>query len=218
MSSATGESVIVQGVEGGFINVPLHRVNLVLDKVSGSVVVGVMETLPAKGLYMLLGNDLAGGRVIAEPKVVMEPLTSTETVKIEEEIPDMYPSYVVTRAQTKRMAEDTRASIDTEDDLIDLSKTFLENKHDDLSCGDKKNRYPMADVPMSCTHLTTEQRRDSEISLLFDHDLPEDELEGGTCCWILHKEWYPYAKIETIWCSCWWRLVVLIPSGCSEGI
>ena len=35
MSSATGESVIVQGVDGGFINVPLHRVNLLLDIVSG---------------------------------------------------------------------------------------------------------------------------------------------------------------------------------------
>ena len=93
MSSATGESVIIQGVEGGFINVPLHRVNLVSDIVSGSVVVGVMGTLPAKGVSMLLGNDLAGGKVIAEPKVVMEPVTSAETEKIEEEIPGVFPSW-----------------------------------------------------------------------------------------------------------------------------
>ena len=91
MSSATGESVIIQGVEGGFINVPLHRVNLVSDIVSGSVVVGVMETLPAKGVSMLLGNDLAGGKVIAEPKVVMEPVTSAETEKLKRRFQVCFP-------------------------------------------------------------------------------------------------------------------------------
>ena len=197
MSSVTGEYVIVQGVEGGFINVPLHRVNLVSDIVSGSVVVGVMETLPAKGVSMLLGNDLAGGKVIAEPKVVMEPVTSAETEKIEEEIPGVFPSCVVTRAQARKMAEDTRASIDTEDDLIDLSKTFLENKcNNDLSCEDKKNRCPIADVPMSRTQLAAEQRRDSEISLLFDHVLPDDELNKEPVGYflkndILMRKWRP---------------------------
>ena len=158
MSSATGESFIVQVVEGGFINVPLHRVNLVSDIVSGSVVVGEMKTQPAKGVSMLLENDLAGGKVIAEPKVVMEPVTSAETEKIEEEIPGVFPYCVVTRAQARKMAEDTRASIDTEDDLIDLSKTFLENKcNNDLFCEDKKNRCPIADVPMSRTQLAAER-------------------------------------------------------------
>ena len=197
MSSATSESVIVQGIEGGFINVPLHRVNLVSDIVSGSVVVGVMETLPAKGVSMLLGNDLAGGKVIAEPKIVMEPFTSAETEKIEEEIPGVFPSCMVTRAQARKMAEDTRALIDTEDDLIDLSKTFLENKCDnDLSCEDKKNRCPIADVPMSRTQLPAEQRRDSEISLLFDHVLPDDELDKEPVGYfmkndILMRKWRP---------------------------
>ena len=115
MSSATGESVIVQGVEGGFINVPLHRVNLVSDIVSGSVVVGVMETLPAKGVSMLLGNDLARGKVIAESDVVIEPVTSAETDKIEEEIYSVIPSCGMTQAQASTMAKDTRASIKRKD-------------------------------------------------------------------------------------------------------
>ena len=115
MSSATGESVIIRGVEGGFINVPLHRVNLVSDIVSGSVVVGVMENLPAKGVSMLLGNDLARGKVIAEPDVVMEPVTSAETDKIEEEIYSVIPSCGMTQAQASTMAKDTRASIKRKD-------------------------------------------------------------------------------------------------------
>ena len=127
--------------------------------------VGVMETLPAKGVSMLLGNDLAGGKVIGEPNVAMEPVTSAETEKIEEEISGVLPSCVVTRAQARKMAEHSGASIDIEDDLIDLSKTFLENKHsNDLPCEDKKNRCLIADMPMSLTQLTTEQRRDSDIT------------------------------------------------------
>ena len=197
MSSATGESFIVQGVEGGFINVPLDRVNLMSDIVSGSVVVGVMKTQPAQSVSMLLENDLAGGKVIAEPKVVMEPVTSAETEKIEEEIPGVFPYCVVTRAQARKMAEDTRALTDTEDYLIDLSKTFKKNKcNNDLFCEDKKNRCPIADVPMSRTQLAAERRRDSEISLLFDHVLPDDELDKESVGYImkndiLMRKWRP---------------------------
>ena len=109
-SSATGKSIVIQGIEGGFKKVPLHRVNLVSDIVSGSVVVGVLNTLPVKGVSMLLGNDLAGGKVIAESDVVIEPVTSAETDKFEEEISNVIPSCGVTQAQASTMAEDTRAS------------------------------------------------------------------------------------------------------------
>ena len=69
VNTYTGESVIVQSIEGGCVNVPLHKVNLVSDLVTGSVVVGTRPTLPIKGVYLLLGNDLAGGKVVADPKV-----------------------------------------------------------------------------------------------------------------------------------------------------
>ena len=114
-SSATGKSIVIQGIDGGFKKVPLHLVNLVSDVVSGSVVVGVLNTLPVKGVSMLLGNDLAGGKVIAEPDVVMEPVTSAETDKFEEEISNVIPSCGVTQAQATTMAKDTRASIKWKD-------------------------------------------------------------------------------------------------------
>ena len=114
-SSATGKSIVIQGIEGGFRKVPLHRVNLVSDVVSGSVVVGVLNTLPVKGVSMLLGNDLARRKGIAEPDVVMEPVTSAETDKIEEEKSSVIPSCGVTQAQASTTAKDTRASIKWKD-------------------------------------------------------------------------------------------------------
>ena len=64
---------------------------------------------------MLLGNDLSRGKVIAEPDVVMEPVTSAETDKIEEEISSVIPSCGVTQAQVSTMAKDKRASIKRKD-------------------------------------------------------------------------------------------------------
>ena len=36
---------------------------------SREVVVGTRPTLPIKGVSLLLGNDVAGGRVVGDPKV-----------------------------------------------------------------------------------------------------------------------------------------------------
>ena len=56
VSTSTGEIINAQGIEGGCVNVPLHKVNLVSDLVTGSVVVGTRPTLPIKGVSLLLGN------------------------------------------------------------------------------------------------------------------------------------------------------------------
>ena len=112
-SSATGDSVTVQTsgpAESGCISVPLHHVNLVSDIVSGSDVVGVMNTRPVEGVSTLSENDSAAGKVIAEPEVVKEPVTSAKTNMTEEETSSVVPSCVVTQARASKMAEDTRAS------------------------------------------------------------------------------------------------------------
>ena len=49
VSTSTGESVIAQGIEGGCVSVHLHKVHLVSDLVTGSVVVGTRPSLPLKG-------------------------------------------------------------------------------------------------------------------------------------------------------------------------
>ena len=51
----------------------------------------------------------------AEPDVVMEPVTSAETDKFEEEISNVIPSCEVTQAQACTMVEDTGASIKWKD-------------------------------------------------------------------------------------------------------
>ena len=61
--SYTGEDVLVQGFEMGFVNVPLHDVSLLSDLVTGDFKVGVRPSLPIQNVQVLLGNDIMGGIV-----------------------------------------------------------------------------------------------------------------------------------------------------------
>ena len=73
------------------MNIPLHKVNLVSDLATGSVVVGTRPTLPIKAVYLLLGNDLAGGKVVTAPKVTSKLITLVSTEKLEDAIPGIFP-------------------------------------------------------------------------------------------------------------------------------
>ncbi len=61
-------SVIVEGVEAGYISIPLHTVHLKTDFVSGPASVGIVNKIPVDGVQ-LLGNDLAGDHVKVAPQV-----------------------------------------------------------------------------------------------------------------------------------------------------
>ena len=55
--TSSGTSVLIQGVECGTVNIPLHHVDLSSDLVTGLVVIGITSSLPCKGVHLLLGND-----------------------------------------------------------------------------------------------------------------------------------------------------------------
>ena len=124
--SATGDKVLIHGEELGFVSVPLHKVFLKSDLVSGPVTVGVRPTLPVEGVSLLLGNDLAGEKVMANPCLSSLPCESDSTIKISQEIPDLFPACAVTRAMTQKAAE--RSSVSLQDQVhshdMDLSDTF----------------------------------------------------------------------------------------------
>ena len=49
--TSSGTSVLIQGVECGTVNIPLHHVNLSSDLVTGLVVIGITSSLPFKGVH-----------------------------------------------------------------------------------------------------------------------------------------------------------------------
>lgn len=70
--SSVNSDALVRGVGMQFIGVPLHTVCIECNLVNGRVVVGVRPELPVDGVDLILGNDLAGGKV--NPEVTVIPL------------------------------------------------------------------------------------------------------------------------------------------------
>ncbi|XDV29315.1 hypothetical protein PO909_032452 [Leuciscus waleckii] len=107
--TATGSSVLVRGIEMGFLDVPLHCVRLDSDLVCGDVIVGVQDYLPIPGVTFLLGNDLAGGNVWnrgdVPPEVVSVPLIQKSPDECAQKFPEVFPASVVTRSQTQRLKD-----------------------------------------------------------------------------------------------------------------
>ena len=117
--TSSGTSVLIQGVECGTVNIPLHHINLSSDLVTGLVVIGITPCLPFKGVHLLLGNDLAGDKVVVNPLVTDTLNIGQIDDPIEQEIPDLYPSCALTRAMAKK------AILKNSNSEIDLTDTFI---------------------------------------------------------------------------------------------
>ena len=120
--TSSGTSIFIQDVECGFVNVPLHNIYLSSDLINGQVAVGIRQTLPFKGVHLLLGNDLAGDKVVINPLVTDTPCIDQSPDPIEQELPDLYPSCSVTRAMAKKvMLTENQSDVDLTDSYIGQS-------------------------------------------------------------------------------------------------
>ena len=209
--TSSGTSVLIQGVECGFVNVPLHNIYLSSDLVTGLVAVGIRPSLPFKGVHLLLGNDLAGDKVVVNPLLTTIPCLDQPPDPIEQEIPDLYPSCAVTRAMAKKAKQN--------DGEIDLTDTFLgqsftdeiinslspsqSGKQTDLSDKSESSHYSSVlndqgqghDL-VSRSQLCKEQHNDPEILPLLERALDEKEIDQVPVCFyvkngILMRKWRP---------------------------
>ena len=215
----TGKSLLLQGVECGVMDVPLHEVHLKSDLITGPVIVGVRPTLPIQGVSLLLGNDLAGGKVVADPIVYQKAVYE----ELQTEDSDVYPACAITRAMAKKrqteenfenqalqelISQESKTDLD---DLVDLSDTFLADS-DEVSDQDPGS----SDISISNLHendkelmgrkqLIMHQNKDPElISLLSNALPPEEAAKVGECFYlksgILMRKWRPpNAPVDQEW-------------------
>ena len=186
--TSSGTSVLIQGVECGFINVPLHNIYLSSDLVTGLVAVGIRPSLPFKGVHLLLGNDLAGDKVVVDPLLTNTPCVDQPLDPIEQEIPDLYPSCAVTRAMAKKAnLNHGTQDIDLTDTMIgqfykdeisnSLSPSQSDIQTDFVTPRSNTDLSPsISNDQLSRSQLCKEQHSDPEISPLFDRALDENEM------------------------------------------
>lgn len=98
--TACGYNVILSGVEMGCVPRPLHRVHIETELVRGVFPVAICPALPISGVTMLLGNDIAGGRVV--PSLEVFDVAIGKLKPPDRALSDtVYPSCVLTRPGTK---------------------------------------------------------------------------------------------------------------------
>ena len=160
----SGISVLIQGAESGFVNVPLHNIYLSSDLVTGLVAVGIRPSLPFKGVHLLLGNDLAGDKVVVNPLLTSTPCVDQPPDPIEQEIPGLYPSCAVTRAMAKKAKQnDGMQDIALTDTLI--GKSF----NDEIS-----NSLSPSQSDIQANFDTS--RSNTDLSPLISNDQGHDQL------------------------------------------
>ena len=94
------------------------------DLVSGVVTVGIRPSLPVKGVDLILGNDLAGGKVSADTCMTNIPLCYDEAVSEDTKI---YPACAITRAMARGNKQKDDVSYSSEEDVTSL------DGHDEVS-------------------------------------------------------------------------------------
>ena len=86
------------------------------ELLTGRVTVGTRFTLPIKEISLILGNDLAGSKVMADLQLVSDPTAAMGVNAVESSI---FPACAVTRVAGKRTQEkanETSVTVDTGDD------------------------------------------------------------------------------------------------------
>ena len=189
-NSFTGANVLISGVEMGVLEVPLHEVNIKSSLINGNIVIGTRPSLPVEGISLILGNDLAGERVMVDPRVVEKPRDDEKTERLAEKFPGIFPASVVTRSmKAKKEAIKEQGKEET-----GLSGTFLENidvKFEErksekaekaLMKNESRNNIPEKQESesrsvISRQNLIVEQSKDKELLDLFKIALTPVEAE-----------------------------------------
>ncbi|KAL2078791.1 hypothetical protein ACEWY4_026476 [Coilia grayii] len=206
--SKTGTSVLVRGFEMGSVSVPLHRIELSSDLVTGSVAVGVRSSLPIPGVTFILGNDIAFGNVWAKENSNVLPQVSAPDSSVHEcvqKYPDVFPACAVTRAMARRSATDKHSLSHTVVDApVDLSDSFLVNVDPgSMPCSSTTCSVPVKNVSkvedslcLSREKLISAQKADVTLAPLLQLAASDIDLDKEPQCLffrdgVLMRKWRP---------------------------
>uniref|UniRef100_A0A8C1I8K6 Gypsy retrotransposon integrase-like protein 1 n=1 Tax=Cyprinus carpio TaxID=7962 RepID=A0A8C1I8K6_CYPCA len=175
--SDTGTSVLVRGIGLDVMSVPLHRVTLSSELVSGEVVIGVRPSLPVDGVDIIMGNNLAGDKVwpdtFSSPVVLSVPLPGSD--ESHKNYPEVFTACAVTRSMTSTQPRVTSDSA--------VVKPF--SLPDNFS--------------VSPSELLQEQQLDSSLHQLFERVMSPEEIRNVAHGYflqdgILVRKWIPHGS------------------------
>ena len=126
---------------------------------------------------MLLGNDLAGGKVVAEPIVTHE----SHLAAPEDDDEELYPACAVTKAMNSKSPNDGSSSKIKPNVEVDLETTFFSRFDED--------QISSSDQPVSTREQLIEgHKRDPELDKLRENALSPQEAEEVPICYYIQED------------------------------
>ncbi|XP_013867485.1 uncharacterized protein LOC106520098, partial [Austrofundulus limnaeus] len=182
--SSCNSGVVVQGIGMTFVSTPLHNIHLKTSLVNGFCRVAVLPTLPIRGVDLILGNDLAGGKVLPVPEVLDTPDTSLVT---EQQMPsDIFPACVVTRSQSKKYG------IDLSDSFL-ATEQFPESVGSDVKLNNKSEKMSSLlssdeiTLPASREEFIVAQKHDASLLKCHSSILTQEEAKGKKVAYVVNE-------------------------------
>uniref|UniRef100_A0A8C6LK80 Gypsy retrotransposon integrase-like protein 1 n=1 Tax=Nothobranchius furzeri TaxID=105023 RepID=A0A8C6LK80_NOTFU len=192
-SSSRGYAVLLQGIEMKSLPAQVHRVHLECQLVSGCFDVAICDHLPVNGVDVLLGNDVAGGKVLPLLEVVPQP--QAEHVNCASDS-HFYPACAVTRSQTQNNAD-----IQLNDSVLMrlLSDDSEQIAHDGLGLvpsSDAEEQREKADAdpqqgepfPLTAETLSAAQKSDITLKPYFEQVTTSDKTDKTTTHYLLDND------------------------------
>ncbi|XP_065149952.1 uncharacterized protein [Paramisgurnus dabryanus] len=216
-------SAVVRGIEMGFVPVPLHRIYVQSDLVTGFFTVGVRTGFPIEGIELIIGNDIAGGKVFPVPRVVSNPILESEQDELGKSHPHIFVASVTTRAQSREKSQEINLS----DSL--LASIFF----DPVSCKvdkaekavDSVGESDLAPLALTPKALIKAQRSDPSLIKCFDL-VVKDKIECNSRQpffldnGVLMRRWVSPTDDAGIESDIDWKVVcqVVAPVDCRQQI
>jgi len=193
--SFMGSSVLIQGIKSGVACVPLHVVDLQSSLVSGPVMVGIGASLSVQGVSLILGNDLAGDRVMADPCVSPKPCLSVVSDDCSNEMSEVFPVCAVTRAMAKQNHIEKSTMAPTSS--IDSAMPCNRQQPPEISCksvGNESCVTPATGPPLTRKQLIYDQQADPELRAIVQHAGEEHEVRDSPVSYfikggVLMRKW-----------------------------
>ncbi|XP_028823409.1 uncharacterized protein LOC114780060 isoform X2 [Denticeps clupeoides] len=158
----------------------------------GSCKVAVRPELPMQGIDFILGNDLAGGKVLPLPEVIDNPAVPPSSVVPGYE--SVFPACAVTRAQARRPSTDELCDtfMAVSDPLVSRAapsdggvvegapRTRAVNGHDDETMS----------LPVSKTLISQEQRKDSTLTQCRSAVVDKANITANSVAFFQYIKWW----------------------------
>ena len=184
----TGETVIANGLTGA-TSAPLCSVFLKCKFMATQVKLGVIESLPTAGINILLGNDLAGGRLLPCPVVTTSPLRENNTQDLEESFPTLFPACAVTRSKSRANLNSDNEATAGDCILKDLFEPSPDVTPEKVRLGKSDPIViGLQGPPITKEKLIAEQRADPELKKFYDLLVDKSELDSFPNCFYLNSD------------------------------